>query len=165
MSVYFLVGGSGAGKTTIGKLLQTKRTTEVNDSDGVVTSRFKISIKFTFNFLSPEQFHYWEFMVINGLYMVAFTSTGGGFVLLSQGRVRFKETSTVTIEKVNQKQTNLEPHRALKPVVLTLKYLKQRSIFYRMVSFLWVRGEVGSCLYRVYNNIVKRSHHSLIYLE
>ena len=79
-SQIFLIGQSGSGKTTIGKILADKLSFEFIDTDTCITSEMKLSIKEIFNTMGEQFFRQKEVELLKNIdkSKKIVISTGGG---------------------------------------------------------------------------------------
>ena len=79
-SQIFLIGQSGSGKTTIGKILADKLSFEFIDTDTCITSEMKLSIKEIFNTMGEQFFRQKEIELLKNIdrSKKIVISTGGG---------------------------------------------------------------------------------------
>ena len=84
-SQIFLIGQSGSGKTTIGKILADKLTFEFIDTDTYITSEMKLSIKEIFNTMGEQFFRQKEIELLKNIdrSKKIVISTGGGLPEIS----------------------------------------------------------------------------------
>ena len=84
-SQIFLIGQSGSGKTTIGKILADKLSFEFIDTDTCITSEMKLSIKEIFNTMGEQFFRQKEIELLKNIdrSKKIVISTGGGLPEIS----------------------------------------------------------------------------------
>ena len=84
-SQIFLIGQSGSGKTTIGKILADKLSFKFIDTDTFITSEMKLSIKEIFNTMGEQFFRQKEIELLKNIdrSKKIVISTGGGLPEIS----------------------------------------------------------------------------------
>ena len=84
-SQIFLIGQSGSGKTTIGKILADKLSFKFIDTDTCITSEMKLSIKEIFNTMGEQFFRQKEIELLKNIdrSKKIVISTGGGLPEIS----------------------------------------------------------------------------------
>ncbi len=90
------IGFMGAGKTTIGKEVAAKANLEVFDTDHVIESELKMTIKEIFESMGENEFRNVEAMVLRELLQrKAIITTGGGIVERKENRRILREQAFV----------------------------------------------------------------------
>ena len=97
MGNIFLVGMTGAGKTTIGKALARKLDRQFFDTDQVIAQRTGVAIPIIFEIEGEDGFRSRESTVIRDLSQLSNSviATGGGVVLRERNREILKTAGTV----------------------------------------------------------------------
>ena len=93
----FLIGQSGSGKTTIGKILADKLSFEFIDTDTCITSEMKLSINEIFNTMGEQFFRQKEFELLKNIdkSKKIVISTGGGLPEISNSFKLMKKNGLI----------------------------------------------------------------------
>ena len=96
-SQIFLIGQSGSGKTTIGKILADKLSFEFIDTDTCITSEMKLSINEIFNTMGEQFFRQKEFELLKNIdkSKKIVISTGGGLPEISNSFKLMKKNGLI----------------------------------------------------------------------
>ena len=96
-SQIFLIGQSGSGKTTIGKILADKLSFEFIDTDTCITSEMKLSIKEIFNTMGEQFFRQKEIELLKNIdnSKKIVISTGGGLPEISNSFKLMKKNGLI----------------------------------------------------------------------
>ena len=96
-SQLFLIGQSGSGKTTIGKILADKLSFEFIDTDTCITNEMKLSIKEIFNTMGEQFFRQKEIDLLKNIDKSKknVISTGGGLPEISSSFKLMKKNGLI----------------------------------------------------------------------
>lgn len=142
----FLIGGMGAGKTTLGRLLATHLKLDFYDSDQVIEERCGANIPWIFDLEGEAGFRKREAEVIDELTQLQgiVLATGGGSILRAENRQHLHQRGKVVYLRTSLEQqlkrTKLDKNRPLLQVADPRKKLEQlrqeREPFYLETAHL-----------------------------